>query len=214
MNLLVGGASLGHELESAGRFLRLALRNQTGCRSKHSRAPQVRNVILVPTRPVFVTVLRQQSLSTPRGDIEQQVRVVRSQGLVECCFEVLDVGAQYALWAECDNAVSQSKHVRRRPGDRQRTTRRMQCLMQIVGRRRSPEVWPKRLDNRIAVHAMALSESQQFQQRARLAEPPGACRNGNAVHPYVESAQQLDANLLWRHVLSVPFLHQAASLAR
>ena len=86
--------------------------------------------------------------------------------------------------------------------------------MQIVGRRRSPEVWPKRLDNRIAVHAMALSESQQFQQRPRLAEPPGSCRNGNAVDLDVEAAQQPDANLLWRHVLSVPLLHRAASPAR
>jgi hypothetical protein len=86
--------------------------------------------------------------------------------------------------------------------------------MQIVGCRRSPEVWPKRLDNRVAVHAMALSEGKQFQQRACLAQPPGACRNSHAVHPYVEAAQQLDANLLWRHVLSVPLLHQAASLAR
>jgi hypothetical protein len=79
----------------------------------------------------------------------------------------------------------------------------MQCLMQIVGRRRGPEVWPKHIDDGIAVHAMTLSESQQFQQRTRFAEPPGACGNGNTVDQDVEAAQEPDAKLLWRHVLSV-----------
>jgi hypothetical protein len=52
-------------------------------------------------------------------------------------------------------------------------------------------------------HAMTLSERQQFQQGTRFAEPPSARGNGNTVDLDVEAAQQPDANLLWRHVLSV-----------
>jgi hypothetical protein len=50
---------------------------------------------------------------------------------------------------------------------------------------------------------MTLSERQQFQQGTRFAEPPSARGNGNTVDLDVEAAQQPDANLLWRHVLSV-----------
>ena len=78
--------------------------------------------------------------------------------------------------------------------------------MQIVGTCSSCRVWPERLDDGIAVHAVALSESQQFQQRACLAEPPGTRRNCNAVDVDVEAAQHPDADSLWRHALSVsPF---------
>ncbi len=75
--------------------------------------------------------------------------------------------------------------------------------MQVVGRRGRSQVGPQRLDDGIAMHAVALDESQQFHQRARLAEPPDTWWHGRAVNLHVESAQQRDANLLWRHALSV-----------
>jgi hypothetical protein len=50
---------------------------------------------------------------------------------------------------------------------------------------------------------MTLSESQQFQQRARLAKPPGVRGNGHAVDMYIEAAEQPDSHVLWRHAFSV-----------
>ena len=116
MNLLVNGPSLRQWLESSGRVVRPALRDQMGRGSEHRRAAQTGDVILVAMGPVLVAVLRQQSLRTLRGDIEQQVRVVCSQGLVECCFEVLDIGGQTAVRAQRNNAVSQPEDTSRGAG--------------------------------------------------------------------------------------------------
>jgi len=78
--------------------------------------------------------------------------------------------------------------------------------MQIVGACNSCQVWPERLDDGIAVHSVALGQGQQFQQRARLVEPPDAGRNDGLIDLNIEAAQHRDANPLWRHALSVsPF---------
>ena len=55
----------------------------------------------------------------------------------------------------------------------------------------------------IAVHSVALGQRQQFQQRARLVEPPDTGRNANTVHKDIEAAQHSDTNLLRRHAFSV-----------
>ena len=101
--------------------------------SEHRRTTQTGDVILVGMSPVLVAVLGQQSLGTLRGDIEQQFRGICSQGLVECCFEGLDVGGQAARQGTAQQRVSQPKNTSRGAGLSQRTTSCMQCLMRIVG---------------------------------------------------------------------------------
>ena len=50
---------------------------------------------------------------------------------------------------------------------------------------------------------VALGQRQQFQQRARLVEPPDSGRNGNTVDTDIEAAQHPDSNVLRRHAFSV-----------
>jgi hypothetical protein len=60
--------------------------------------------------------------------------------------------------------------------------------MQIVGCCSCSQVWPKRLDDGIAMHSVALGQGQQLQQRARLVESPDSGWNGQAVDIHLEAA--------------------------
>ena len=71
------------------------------------------------------------------------MKILGSQGPVQCCFKLLDVGVQAAVWAERDDALSQLKNIERRACHRERPTSRVQCLMQIVRCCSSSEVWQR-----------------------------------------------------------------------
>jgi hypothetical protein len=97
-SVFIEGMSVRQWLESSGCVARDA-RAIRWARQRALPCGADRRCDLGTDRPSPRSCPRQQSVRTLRGDVEHQVGIVHSQGLVECRFEVLDVDAQHALGA-------------------------------------------------------------------------------------------------------------------
>jgi len=100
---------------------------------QHRSAPQVGDVILIGVCPVFIAIFREQTVGTPRGNIQQRIKIIGSYGRLELFLEISDVGGKASVRSQRHDAVAEPKNIFRRASDCESTPSGMECLMQIVG---------------------------------------------------------------------------------
>jgi hypothetical protein len=202
LRLLVRRIEGGHAAQGLDGRGRLAAGLAQTSQFEQQRDAGVPQRLPAGGEPVLVQVLGQQVAGVQRRGGRVGRRLTRAVGGRRGGLERRHVDDQWPHGLrrpQHQPAAGQGEGAGRERGGRATVPRRqcvpghVQGLAQIVGPGCRRVVGPERLQDLVAVQALARRQGEELHQALGLAQPPGALRHRPAAGPDAEAAQQLDA---------------------